>query len=89
MDRFPLLSRYWPFAVALGLAIGHRQNKRDLREVKKTGGELGTLVGTRWKQTDDDTRAMLDLTRQMVRLTWAVVVLTIVVLAATIWLGLR
>lgn len=53
------------------------------------GSELGTLVGTRWKEGDERDAAMLAHTRALRRLTAIVVICTIVSTALVAYAALK
>lgn len=58
----------------LGLIL----RQRDTNTTERIGLELGTLVGTRWKEADDRESAMLAHTKALRRPTVIVVICAIV-----------
>jgi hypothetical protein len=73
------------------LLVRQRRTDRALAQFDRVTGELGTLIGTRWKEGDERDRQMVELTASVRRLTRWLVALTVVLgalavasLAATI-----
>lgn len=81
--------------LVLGSWIRMRRTDRALEEFAETSGELGTLVGTRWREGDEREKQLVALQASVERMTRWLVALTIVVgligiasIAAALWAAL-
>lgn len=71
------------------------RGERTLKELEKPIAELGTLIGTRWREGDEREKQLVALQASVERLTRWLVGLTIAVgligvgsIAATLWAAL-
>ena len=81
--------------LVLGSWIRMRRMDRALEEFAETSGELGTLIGTRWREGDDREKQLVALQTSVERMTRWLVGLTIALgligagsIAATLWAAL-
>lgn len=70
--------------IVLGLIVSQRQTKA----AERIGSELGTVVGTRWKEGDQRDSAMLAHARVLRRLTVIVVICTVISTAFVVYAAL-
>jgi hypothetical protein len=73
----------------VGIVLGLILSQRETDAAGRTGSELGTLVGTRWKEARDREAAMLAHTKALRRLTVIVVICTSVSTAFVVYTALR
>jgi hypothetical protein len=83
------------WVVMLASLVRMRREDRVFKEVEKTSAELGTLIGTRWRESDDREKQLVALqasvermTRWLVGLTIALGLLGVGSIAATLWAAL-
>jgi len=81
--------------VLLAGLVRMRREGRELKEIQKTSAELGTLVGTRWREGDEREKQLVALqasvermTRWLVRLTIAIGLIGVGSISATLWAAL-
>lgn len=72
----------------VGIIVGLILSQRDTNAAERIGSELGTLVGTRWKEAGDRESTMLAHTQALRRLTVVVVICTIVSTAFVVYSAL-
>jgi hypothetical protein len=84
------------FVVMAAALVRQRRTERALAEFAKRSGELGTLLGTRMRESDERAVELLSLQASVERLTRWLVVLTVVLgvigvggIAATLWAALK
>lgn len=65
--------------VLMFLLVRQRRTDRAIADFGKATGELGTTIGTRWKEGDNRDRELLGLTRSVERLTKWLIYLTVAV----------
>lgn len=64
-------------------------SQRQTKAAGRVGSELGTVVGTRWKEGDQRESAVLAHTRALRRLTVIVVICTVVSTAVVVYAALK
>lgn len=73
----------------VGIVLGTIISQRQTKTAERIGSELGTVVGTRWKEGDQRGTAMLVHTSVVRRLTVIVVVCTIVSTVFVVYASLK
>jgi hypothetical protein len=84
------------FVVMAAALVRQRRTQHALAEFAERSGELGTLLGTRMRESDERAVELLSLQASVERLTRWLVVLTVVLgvigvggIAATLWAALK
>ncbi|MGZ4239504.1 MAG: hypothetical protein ACXVH3_26790 [Solirubrobacteraceae bacterium] len=84
------------FVVMAAALVRQRRTERALAEFAERSGELGTLLGTRMRESDERAVELLSLQASVEQLTRWLVVLTVVLgaigvggIAATLWAALK
>lgn len=84
------------FVVMAAALVRQRRSERALAGFAERSGELGTLLGTRMRQSDERAVELLSLQASVERLTRWLVALTVVLgvigvggIAATLWAALK
>jgi hypothetical protein len=73
----------------VGVIVGLIVSQRQTKAAERIGSELGTVVGSRWKESDQRESAMLAHTRALRRLTVIVVISTVVSTAFVVYAALK
>lgn len=76
--------RLWPIAVLLALVLARVHDRREHRELKRIGTELGTYVGERDQATSEREARLLKLTAVLAWLTGAVLVAAVASIVVTL-----
>jgi hypothetical protein len=74
------ISRYWPASVIAAMVVVRRRDRRMVKQAERIGHELAESVVFRWRETDERTDALIDLTRTLKRLTWVLLLVALVTL---------
>jgi hypothetical protein len=78
------ISRYWPWSVFAAVIAIRRRNRRMVKQADRIGRDLAESVVFRWRETDERTDALIDLTRTLKRLTWVLLVVGLATLVVAI-----
>lgn len=84
------LPRWWPVAVLVSVILAHVSDRRQLRELRGIGADLGDYLGTRDREAAERDARLVALTKTLARVTWVllgVAVATLVVAALALVLA--
>ena len=79
------LAHYWPFWILAMLLMVLRRDRKMVREGDRIGRDIAESVVKRWRETDERTDALIDLTRALKRLTWVLLLVALATLGVAVW----
>ncbi len=68
----------------IGLLAGRVTEQRQLRQLRRIGGEIGSYIGTRDREAAEREACLIALTQTLSRLTWALLLVALVTVVVAV-----